>query len=331
MGEHLVLCVDRLITPESVQTLQWSESAGPSGGSSYSPKDHKVDIEDLKLEGAGEDKPLLLQSVECRICQEEDDLSKLEVPCACSGSLKKMENPILPNNNNEDENVGNNSGGSGNNVAHFHHAPVNTGSLSGGSTEGYIPTIRVPVSVPSGSVEKPEKFTGSNFKRWQQKMLFYLTTLGLARFLIERVPELKEQDAQSVIAVGIWKDSDFLCRNYILNGLCDALYDVYRKIGTAKALWEALDHKYQNEDAGAKKFVVGRFLDFKMVNSKTVLSQVEDLQLIFDEIHDKGMVVSEAFQVESVIHLLPLGWKDFKHYLKQKRKEMNLEDLIQRL
>ncbi|XP_031106540.1 uncharacterized protein LOC116011156 isoform X2 [Ipomoea triloba] len=88
MGEHLVLCVDRLITPESVQTLQWSESAGPSGGSSYSPKDHKVDIEDLKLEGAGEDKPLLLQSVECRICQEEDDLSKLEVPCACSGSLK---------------------------------------------------------------------------------------------------------------------------------------------------------------------------------------------------------------------------------------------------
>ncbi|XP_019199953.1 PREDICTED: uncharacterized protein LOC109193555 isoform X2 [Ipomoea nil] len=88
MGEHLVLCVDRLITPESVQTLQWSESAGASGGSSCSPKDHKVDIEDLKVEDAGEDKPLLLQSVECRICQEEDDLSNLEVPCACSGSLK---------------------------------------------------------------------------------------------------------------------------------------------------------------------------------------------------------------------------------------------------
>nr|GLL22196.1 uncharacterized protein LOC109193555 isoform X3 [Ipomoea trifida] len=88
MGEHLVLCVDRLITPESVQTLQWPESAGPSGDGSYTPKDHKVDIEDLKLEGAGEDKPLLLQSVECRICQEEDDLSNLEVPCACSGSLK---------------------------------------------------------------------------------------------------------------------------------------------------------------------------------------------------------------------------------------------------
>ena len=31
--------------------------------------------------------------------------------------------------------------------------------------------------------EKPEKFKGTDFKRWQQKMLFYLTTLNLAKFL----------------------------------------------------------------------------------------------------------------------------------------------------
>ena len=30
--------------------------------------------------------------------------------------------------------------------------------------------------------EKPKKFNGLNFKRWQQKMLLYLTTLNLARF-----------------------------------------------------------------------------------------------------------------------------------------------------
>ncbi|XP_019153618.1 PREDICTED: uncharacterized protein LOC109150166 [Ipomoea nil] len=68
-----------------------------------------------------------------------------------------------------------------------------------------------------------------------------------------------------------------------------------------------------------------------MANSKTVLSQVEDLQLIFDEIRDESMVLSEAFQVGSVIHLLPPRWKDFNNYLKHKRKEMNLEDLVQRL
>ena len=37
-----------------------------------------------------------------------------------------------------------------------------------------------PTPVIAGHGEKPEKFNGSDFKRWQQKMLFYLTTLNLA-------------------------------------------------------------------------------------------------------------------------------------------------------
>lgn len=55
-----------------------------------------------------------------------------------------------------------------------------------------------------------------------------------------------------------------------------------------------------------------------MVDSKTMLSQVEDMQLIFDTIRDKGMVVTEAFQVVSIIHLFLSSWKDFKKYLKHK-------------
>ena len=42
--------------------------------------------------------------------------------------------------------------------------------------------------------EKPEKFNGTDFKRWQQKMLFYLTTLNLARFLQEDAPALTENE-----------------------------------------------------------------------------------------------------------------------------------------
>ena len=40
-------------------------------------------------------------------------------------------------------------------------------------------------------------------------------------------------------------------------------------------------------NAGAKKFVVGRFLDYIMVDSKTVVSQVQKLQVILHEIHAK--------------------------------------------
>ena len=51
------------------------------------------------------------------------------------------------------------------------------------------------------------------------------------------------------------------------------------------------------------------------------------MQIILAEIHAEGMVLSETFQVASIIEKLPHGWKDFKNYLKHKRKEMSIEDL----
>ena len=164
-------------------------------------------------------------------------------------------------------------------------------------------------------------------------MLFYLTTLNLARFLQEDAPALKEDetDRQVVAAVEAWKHADFLCRNYLLNGLDNTLYNVYCAFNTARELWESLDKKYKTEDAGLKKFVVGKFLDYKMLDSKTVISQVQDLQVILHDIHAEGMSLSESFQVATIIEKLPPLWKEFKNYLKHKRKEMRLEDLIVRL
>ena len=191
-------------------------------------------------------------------------------------------------------------------------------------------TTSIPVTTPApmGHAEKPEKFGGSDFKKWQQKMFFYLTTLNLAKFLTEVAPILKENETnvQTVAAVEAWHNSDFLCKNYILNGLSDELYSVYGGIKTAKELWHSLEKKYKTEDAGTKKFVVGKFLDFKMVDSKNVINQVQELQLIFHEIHAEKMEISESFQVAAVIEKLPPSWKDFKNYLKYKRKEMGLKD-----
>ena len=82
---------------------------------------------------------------------------------------------------------------------------------------------------------------------------------------------------------------------------------------------------------GSSWALLGKLLDYNMVDSKTVLSQVQELQVILHEIHAEGMFVSESFQVAAIIEKLPPSWKDFKNYLKHKRKEMRLEDLIVRL
>ena len=106
---------------------------------------------------------------------------------------------------------------------------------------------------------------------------------------------------------------------------------MYSNKKTIKELWESLDRKYKTEDDGAKKFVVGHFLDYKMVDSKTVVNQVQELQVILYEIQVEGMMLSETFQVEAIIEKLPHAWKDFKNYFKHNRKKMSIEDLIIRL
>lgn len=64
------------------------------------------------------------------------------------------------------------------------------------------------------------------------------------KYLNETMPALNEDDQQSVKVDNAWKHADFLCNNYILNGLDNILFIVYSSILTAKKLQKFLDKKY---------------------------------------------------------------------------------------
>ncbi|KAF3675080.1 hypothetical protein FXO38_04907 [Capsicum annuum] len=150
------------------------------------------------------------------------------------------------------------------NKSQMQNAATNVGATSIASTS------RANSPQPMTPTEKPKKFTGIDFKRWQQKMFFYLTTLCLQRFTTVDAPEALEgtSNKEHFMIVEAWKYSDFLGKNYILSVLQDDLYNIY------------------------------------------------------------SLIVNEAFQVASIIEKLPPMWKDFKNYLKHKRKEITVKDLI---
>ncbi|XP_069147105.1 uncharacterized protein [Solanum lycopersicum] len=100
---------------------------------------------------------------------------------------------------------------------------------------------------------------------------------------------------------------------------------------TSKKLWDALEKKYIKEDGRMKKFILAIFLDYKMIEAKTVVTQVQELQVIIHDLLVEGLIVNDVFQVAAIIENLPPLWKDFKNYLKHKCKEMNFEELIVRL
>ncbi|KAH7529078.1 hypothetical protein FEM48_Zijuj05G0146000 [Ziziphus jujuba var. spinosa] len=93
MGDHLDLCVDRLITPQSLQSMEEADAPGSSVGGSCSQTAEiptcVIDVKEVVEHDVPEEEEPLIQTAECRICQEEDSIKSLEVPCACSGSLKE--------------------------------------------------------------------------------------------------------------------------------------------------------------------------------------------------------------------------------------------------
>jgi hypothetical protein len=116
-----------------------------------------------------------------------------------------------------------------------------------------------------GATERPFRFEGLHYKRWQQKMYFFLTLKKVVYVLNESMPiaptgstsgtkpvtidngdkpdadkdKDKDKDKQQIDPVAlakaqdlqllkeqqIWLNNDYLCKGYILNGLCDDLYD----------------------------------------------------------------------------------------------------------
>ncbi|GJZ72938.1 zinc finger, CCHC-type containing protein, partial [Tanacetum coccineum] len=91
----------------------------------------------------------------------------------------------------------------------------------------------------ASSFAKLEKFKGVDFRRWQKKMHFMLSSMSVVYVLTTRMPE----------------------DGLILNGMSDSLFDVYQNVETSKELWDTLEAKYMAEDASSKKFLVSCIID----------------------------------------------------------------------
>ncbi|GJS17582.1 zinc finger, CCHC-type containing protein [Tanacetum coccineum] len=92
---------------------------------------------------------------------------------------------------------------------------------------------------------KLDKFEGHDFRRWQKKMHFLLTTLKVVYVLTTTMPELlKDATVEAIRIRAKWENDDYICKCHILNGMSDSLFDVYTNVESAKELWNSLESKY---------------------------------------------------------------------------------------
>ena len=81
------------------------------------------------------------------------------------------------------------------------------------------------------------------------------------------------------------------------------------------------------EGASSKKFLVSNFNNYKMVDSRPVMEQYNELLSILGRFTQHKMNMDEAISVSCIIDKLPPFWKDFKHMLKHKKEELTLVEL----
>ncbi|KAL6547209.1 hypothetical protein OROMI_022930 [Orobanche minor] len=175
--------------------------------------------------------------------------------------------------------------------------------------------------------EKLDKFVGQDFRRWQKKMHFMLTNLTVMYVLSTPMPEIVEDETLEPARRRLkWENNDYICRGHILNGMSDSLFDVYQNLESAKELWDSLEAKYMAEDASSKKFLVGNFINYKMVDSRPVMEQYNELLRILGQFAQYEMKMNESISVSSIIDKLPPSWREFKNNLKHK-EELTLVEL----
>nr|GEZ56641.1 BTB/POZ domain-containing protein NPY2 [Tanacetum cinerariifolium] len=95
-------------------------------------------------------------------------------------------------------------------------------------------------------------------------------------------------------AASQWNHNEYNYRNYTLNALDDSLYDIYSTFATAREIWESLEKKYMTQVACSKKFVVGKFINFKMNDAEPVEDNRMNKKVDANSIEPNANMVGES-------------------------------------
>ncbi|KAA0049696.1 ty1-copia retrotransposon protein [Cucumis melo var. makuwa] len=97
---------------------------------------------------------------------------------------------------------------------------------------------------------------------------------------------------------------------------------------SAKDIWSTLESRYGGDDAGRKKYVVGKWLQFQMTDDKPVVEQIHEYENPVANVLSEGMKMCEILQENVLLEKFPPSWNDYRSHLKHKKKDLKLQELI---
>jgi len=110
--------------------------------------------------------------------------------------------------------------------------------------------------------------------------------------------------------------------------MSNPLFDLFVVFKSAKTIWTKLETKNGSDDAGKKKYVVAKWLQFQFVDDKPIMDQVHVYENLCAEVLNEGMKICEILQANVLIEKFPPSWSYYRNHLKYKKKDLTLQEPI---
>jgi len=196
-------------------------------------------------------------------------------------------------------------------------------------------------------LHKIEPLDGTNYKRWSQKLLLCFKQLEIDYVLSTEYTDdtdTSQTDAEKSLSTPtnpktptipldeaarkkLEKDNK-LARSYLLNNMSNLLFDLFVIFKSAKIIWTKLEAKYGSDDAGKRKYVVGKWLQFQIVDDKSIMEQVHVYKNLCVEALNEGIKMCEILQANVLLEEFLPSWSNYRNHLKHKKKDLTLHELI---
>ena len=196
-------------------------------------------------------------------------------------------------------------------------------------------------------LHKIEPLDGANYQRWSQKLLLCFEQLEIDYVLTTDYADetdISQTDAEKSLSTPttpktpaipldeaarkkLEKDNK-LARSYLLNNMFNPLFDLFVIFKSVKIIWTKLGAKYGSDDAEKRKYVVGKWLQFQIVDNKPIMEQVHVYENLCAEVLNEGMKMCEILQANVLIEKFPPFWSNYRNHLKHKKKDLTLQELI---
>ena len=109
--------------------------------------------------------------------------------------------------------------------------------------------------------------------------------------------------------------SDNLFSGCLISVLAENLLDTYIRLTTGKQMWDALEAQYGVFDAGSELYIMEQFLDYRMVEDRSVVEQAHEIHMLAKDLKncskEAPCVLPDKFVAGGIISKLPPSWKDF--------------------